>query len=122
MNDPWMAVRIMTYVGLLYQDLIRTNQLTSDKMLPPVLPIVLYNGDPAWTFATDISELIREIPGGLSKYRHSLHYLLLAERDYGGDELKELNNLVAALFRMENSHNPKDFLEVVVNCISQDLI
>ena len=115
--DPWMAVRIMTYVGLLYQDLIRTKQLTSEKMLPPVLPIVLYNGDPAWTAATDISELIREIPGGLSRYRPSLHYLLLAERDYGEDELKELNNLVAALFRLENSHNPKQLLEVVVSLL-----
>ena len=115
--DPWMAVRIMTYVGLLYQDLIRTKQLTTDKMLPPVLPVVLYNGDPAWTAATDIRELIREVPGGLSRYRPSLHYLLLAERDYGEDALKELDNLVAALFRMENSHNPKQLLEVVVSLL-----
>ena len=115
--DSWMAVRIMTYVGLLYQDLIRTGQLTIDKMLPPVLPVVLYNGDGKWTAATDISELIREIPGGLSRYRPSLQYLLLAERDYGDEELKELNNLVAALFRLENSRNPQQLLEVVVNLL-----
>jgi len=54
--DPWMAVRIMTYVGLLYQDLIKTGQVNRrSKMLPPVLPVVLYNGKPKWTAATDIS-------------------------------------------------------------------
>lgn len=42
-EDPHMAVRILTYVGLLYQDLIHTKQLDRGR-LPPVLPIVLYNG------------------------------------------------------------------------------
>ena len=40
--DPWMAVRIMTYVGLLYQDLIRSKQFVTHgpdgRKLPPVLP------------------------------------------------------------------------------------
>ena len=37
--DPWMAVRIQTYIGLLYQDLIRAEQLSVAGRLPPVLPI-----------------------------------------------------------------------------------
>ena len=61
--DPWMAVRMMTYVGLLYQDLIRRGDALKGKMLPPVLPIVLYNGDAKWTAATDIAELIPKAPG-----------------------------------------------------------
>jgi hypothetical protein len=44
-----MAVRMMVYVGLLYQDLIRRGEILPDKHLPPVLPIVLYNGDCKWT-------------------------------------------------------------------------
>ena len=43
--DPWMAVRMMSYVGLLYQDLIRKKQVLPHRKLPPILPIVLYNGD-----------------------------------------------------------------------------
>ena len=35
--DPWMAVRLLVYVGLLYQDLIRAGCLTPDGCLPPVL-------------------------------------------------------------------------------------
>lgn len=42
--DPWMAVRMMSYVGLLYQDLIKAKQVLPQHKLPSVLPIVLYNG------------------------------------------------------------------------------
>lgn len=55
--DPWMAVRMMSYVGLLYQDLIKAKQMLAQRKLPPVLPIVLYNSDAPWTAATDIAEL-----------------------------------------------------------------
>ncbi len=120
-NDPWMAVRIMTYLGLLYQDLIESKQFAvhsrGAKKLPPVLPIVLYNGDPAWTAATDVSELIQVIPGGLAKYRPSLQYLMLSEREYQDEELKPLENLVAALFRLENSRSPQRLLEVVTGLL-----
>ena len=120
-NDPWMAVRIMTYLGLLYQDLISSKQLPVDasgrKKLPPVLPVVLYNGSSAWTAATDISDLVQDIPGGLGKYCPGLQYLLLSEREYQETDLEPLKNLVAALFRLENSNSPKRLLEVVTSLL-----
>jgi predicted transposase YdaD len=33
--DRFMAVRILSYMGLLYQDLIRSEQLTASGQLPP---------------------------------------------------------------------------------------
>lgn len=111
--DPWMAVRIMTYVGLLYQDLIQGGRQGGKDRLPPVLPIVLYNGGQRWTAATEIGELIQHIPGGLGKYRPRMQYLLLSEREYSDEELSGINNLVNALFRLENSRNPQHLLDVV---------
>jgi len=105
--DPWMVVRIMTYLGLLYHDLIKGKQLTTGGKLSPVFPVVLYNGNHKWMAATDISQLVVDVPGGLSRYRPQLQYLLLAERDYSDVELGELKNLVAALFSLGNSHNPE---------------
>ena len=115
--DPWMAVRMMTYVGLLYQDLIKGKQLAVGKRLPPVLPMVLYNGNSEWTAATDIGELVAEVTGGLSRYQPQLHYLLVAERDYRDSDLGKLKNLVAALFRLENSKNPELLLEVLTTLL-----
>ena len=39
--DRFMALRMLVYVGLLYQDLVRGKQLGPDGLLPPVLPIVI---------------------------------------------------------------------------------
>jgi hypothetical protein len=41
--DRLMAVRLLTYIGLLYEDLHRSKAIGPDDPLPPVLPIVLYN-------------------------------------------------------------------------------
>ncbi len=48
--DRLMAVRLLTYVGLLYQDLAAAGEIPPGGPLPPVLPIVLYNGQalPKW--------------------------------------------------------------------------
>jgi hypothetical protein len=115
--DRFMAVRILVYVGMLYQDLIRAKQLTPDGLLPPVLPVVLYNGEPDWTAALEISELIESVPGGLEHYRPQIRYLLLEERRYQDSELVAMQNLVAALFRLENSRTPEDIASVVAALI-----
>src|SRR5690606_9886756 len=72
--DPYMAVRVMDYVALLYQDLIRTRQLHAGQ-LPPVVPVVLYNGRSRWRAATDLGELIFPVTGTLAAYQPRLRYL-----------------------------------------------
>jgi len=115
--DKYMAVRLMTYMGLLYQDLIKTRQLLPDKRLPPIFPVVLYNGEKRWDAATELKDLIVNLPGGLEQYIPSLKYLILDEGTYDLDELSPLKNLVAAIFRLENSNSDDDILEVITNLI-----
>lgn len=102
--DPWMAVRILTYLGLLYQDLARQNPAA--RKLPPVLPIVLYNGKRSWGAATEISELIEPPPGRLADFLPRLRYLLLDEGALDESAPLAFQNLAAALFRLEKSPNP----------------
>lgn len=111
--DRFMAIRILVYVGMLYQDLIRAKQLTPNGLLPPVLPVVLYNGDRKWTAARDVGELVETVPGGLEHYRPHIRYFLLEERRYEEAELASMQNLVAALFRLENSRAPEDVCQVI---------
>ena len=75
--DPWMALRIATYVGLLYQDLIRTKQFAADGTLPPVVPIVLYNGEPPWSAELSVAPLYHAIPAPLAEFRLAQRYLVL---------------------------------------------
>ncbi|WP_018869230.1 Rpn family recombination-promoting nuclease/putative transposase [Thioalkalivibrio sp. ALgr3] len=113
--DRFMAVRMMTYLGLLYQDLIRQKALTPGGRLPPVLPVVLYNGETRWTAAQNVGELVERVPGGLEHYRPDLSYLLLDEGAIveAPDWSDETRNVAAALFRLEHNRNEQDLLDVL---------
>ena len=110
--DRFMAVRILTYLGLLYQDLIRTGQLTARGLLPPVLPVVLYNGRRRW-------DAPRTSPRSSSRPRRpgSLPPAIALPAAGRGairrGELAPLRNVVAALFRLENSRSPDTVRDVL---------
>ncbi|QEA40833.1 Rpn family recombination-promoting nuclease/putative transposase [Pistricoccus aurantiacus] len=113
--DAFMALRIMTYVGLLYQDLVKQKKLTQSGKLPPVLPIVLYNGGKRWNAARNVSELVQPVPGGLEQYRPDLPYLLLDEGAIVASEQwpKETRNVVSAIFRLEYHRSHQDAIELI---------
>ncbi|MBS7244818.1 MAG: Rpn family recombination-promoting nuclease/putative transposase [Comamonas sp.] len=112
-TDPWMAVRIMTYVGLLYQDLIRAKQVLPGKKLPPVLPIVLYNGERKWTAATNIANLIPKAPGLVAQYLPQLQYLLIEHNQYSSEQLGKISNLVAAIMAFEQPESEQALLDLI---------
>lgn len=111
--DPFMALRVLVYVGLLYQDLVQHRQLTTAGKLPPILPLVLYNGTSVWGAARELAELIEDVPGGLEQYRPRLRYCLLDEGQIADSDLEALRNLAAALFRLEKSRGPEDIQRVL---------
>jgi hypothetical protein len=59
--DKYMALRMMVYIGLLYQDLIKHKEVLADGRLPPILPIV---------------------PGLVEQFKPHLKYLLIDENAY----------------------------------------
>ena len=105
--DRFMAVRLMTYRGLLYQDLVRGGRLGSTAKLPPVVPIVLYNGVERWHAPLDVADVLDEHPAGLERYRPRARYLILDEGAFAEADLASLRNLAAAVFRLENSRSPE---------------
>jgi predicted transposase YdaD len=111
--DPYMAVRIKTYVGLLYQDLIRAGNVLPARMLPPVLPIVLYNGEAAWTAATDVADMVPAMPGLLAHYQPAQAYLLIDEGRYSDEQLTAKENLVACMIRFQRAPSIEVLCEVV---------
>lgn len=123
--DRWMAVRIMTYVGLLYQDLIRRGHINAPQQgkrrkrpataqLPPVLPIVIYNGERGWTAATDVAELIPTVPGVVDKYVPRMKYLLIDESTQAKrGETLGLHNLMAAIVRIEHPASSEALVHII---------
>ena len=111
--DPWMAVRIQTYLGLLYQDLIRAESLSTAGRLPPVLPVVLYKGGTPWTAADTLEPLIEPAPPVLDTYRPRQAYLLLDEQRLAKAGPLPERNLCAALFRLEASRGADEAMGIV---------
>lgn len=107
--DRFMAVRTMTYLGLLYQHLIKQKALTPSGKLPPVFILVLYNGIRPWRAALELADLIEPMPGGLDVYRPHLRYALLDEVQVPEMELESERNVAAALFRLEKSRDVEEF-------------
>ncbi|WP_101676311.1 Rpn family recombination-promoting nuclease/putative transposase [Alloalcanivorax mobilis] len=105
--DRFMALRIMVYTALLHQDLIRRGELGADRRLPPVLPVVLYNGERRWRAPTEVRPLIQPPPDGLERFQPNQGFLLIDEGAYASSQAQPLNNLVAALFRLEH-HRSSD--------------
>lgn len=98
-----MAVRLMVYLGLLYQDLIDRGELLESDKLPPVFPIVLYNGEEPWGAARELSELIARVGQEADAYLPRLRYRIIDESSYRLEDLEDRRSAVAELFRLERN-------------------
>lgn len=116
--DAWMALRVMVYVGLLYQDLIKAGEAAAPGRLPAVFPIVIYNGEAAWSARRDVAELVEALPGGLTAYRPSLRYHLL---DEGRVQGAAADNTVSDMIEIEAAPDP-DQVQRIVERLAKRLV
>ncbi|NHZ98599.1 Rpn family recombination-promoting nuclease/putative transposase [Massilia sp. CCM 8734] len=104
--DRCMALRMQTYVGLLCQDLVKRHALSPELLLPPVLPLVFYNGAPPWRAPMDLAELLTAPPAELAALQPSQRYALIDQRRLDRAALDANDDLLALLFRIELSLFP----------------
>ena len=114
-----MAVRVMAYQALLYQDLIRLKRSGRPGDLPAVFAIVLYNGEEAWKAAQQIAELIGKVPEGLEPYLPRLRFILVDINRLKPWELKPADNLAVQLYRLEKSRRLKKIERVLLGLFEE---
>ena len=117
--DRFMAVRLLTYLALLYEDIIRHRALTPSGKLPPVLVMVVYNGNRRWNAAREIESLIEPAPGMLGRSCPRFTYAVLDERRLAFGELGDASNLAVALIRLEVSSSREEILTVAAEVAAQ---
>ncbi len=94
-----MALRMMVYAGLLWQQLIHEGRIAADGLLPPIMPIVIYNGDARWTMPLSLRPLIGLPPESpFWPLQPELRYHLI---DEGTAEPAERDTLAGLLFQLE---------------------
>jgi predicted transposase YdaD len=97
----FMAVRLLTYVSLLLEQIIRTERVKPGEGLPPVLPLVLYNGRRPWRAPLDLASLFVQLPDGLRRRLPTLSYQVLDENRLDLEQPGLRDNRLAALLRIE---------------------
>jgi len=122
-SDEWMAVRTQVYEGLLWQQVIDEQRFRAGGRLPPLLLLVLYNGERRWKAASTTAELIALSPDSwLWPWQPQVRYGLFDMGSFPKEELARRSSLVALLFRLEQRHLPeelKDLLDDVMEWFRQ---
>ncbi|WNK21215.1 Rpn family recombination-promoting nuclease/putative transposase [Halomonas piscis] len=116
--DYMMPVQMMHYVAGFHDQLIKNGVTTPSKGLPPVFPIVLYNGAQRWTAERDVSDMITpQPPGFLQPYQPHLRYYLVDEGRYSDEDLAERNSVLSGIFGIEKAKDGREALQKAVDRI-----
>lgn len=100
--DHFISVRILNYITNMYMAMLNAKEI-KDK-LPPVFPILLYNGDPTWTAPETVASTI-EHHDLLGDYGIGFKYLKIVENEYSPETLLQIQNIVSTLFLAENHYS-----------------
>ncbi len=106
--DTDMALRVLAYTAQLYARLRREDH---KGPLPPVLPIVVYNGRARWSAAFDVRDAIAPAEAALERFQPRQGYLLLDVHRLRPEDLPE-GNVVSARFALE--HGDPEAMPAVV--------
>ncbi|MGE4503558.1 MAG: Rpn family recombination-promoting nuclease/putative transposase [Thiomicrospira sp.] len=119
--DPTMPVRMLQYVGLLYEHLLREHKIDIDLThgLPPVLPIVLYNGRPTWTAATSMVQIQPNLPAFLKPYQPAMDYFLLDEQRIEPEKLNAIHNALSLVFQFEQAYGIEAGRAVILKFVQE---
>ena len=98
---------------MLYQEIVKNSKSQEIRLLPPVLPLVLYNGKKQWNAAHALSQRIAQAPLQIREYQPEMRYLLIDESQLLESDLAVERYLAAAMFNIERSRTPQDFEDAI---------
>jgi hypothetical protein len=118
-TDQYMALRVLTYASLLWQQLAAEQRLMPGGKLPPILPVVLHSGDTQWRAPVALRDLIG-LPEGSSlwPWQPALRYHLIDAAAFTVAELAARDGLPALWFRLEDASDPAELAAVAEAVIS----
>ena len=81
---------------------------------PPVLPLVIYNGERRWSASTDVRELFAPVPEELFEYLPRHRYLLI-ELQAVDLSLLPRENVLSMIAGLEQARSPEQFEEFLAS-------
>ena len=111
--DHFMAVRLLSYVGLLFEAIVRQEKLKAGDLLPAVLSVVIYDGKRPWKGPQDLASFYPPAPPGLQRRLPGLSYVLLDESRLDLTRPELAANRVATLFQIERCEDPLEIPHLI---------
>lgn len=111
--DVHMALRMMTYLGLFYEDLLLQGIGKAWQPLPAVLPMVLYSGAQRWHAPRELGESLAPFPEGLGPFQPRLQYLLVDQVRLARSGALPRHNLAAAFFQIQARGSSESLTQAV---------
>jgi hypothetical protein len=108
--DAWMPLRLLRYVVLIWEQFRKQNPAAAK--LPPVLPLVLFQGGATWTADLSLSGLI-DIPDGLAQYQPEFRHLLvdLNHINSGNVKVNGILKEVLLALKIRGEYSPAHFAD-----------
>lgn len=114
-SEKHMALRIANYVTLFLHQLMVGNQVDITRGLPPILPIVIYNGASRWRAPVKLRELFGPMPDGLVPFQASQEYFLLDLRHLEPELVAEARGEASYFVRLERAESIEDVREALAS-------
>jgi hypothetical protein len=88
------------------------------QKVPPLFPLLLYNGDARWSAAQTVVELVEPEPS-LGDYAIGFRYFKLAANEFSREQLIGIGNIVSTLFFAESKPDMNLLIEQFVRVFEQ---
>jgi len=113
----FMALKVLNYITTFYMDYVNSDSKL--KILPPIFPIILYNGDKKRTAQANIVDLI-EFNDLLGKFSLNFEYCKIAISEYSQEKLTKIQDVVSTLLLAENCYDMKQLEQKLLFIFQQD--
>lgn len=114
--DRWMALRMLNYITNFYMDWVKAHP--EAHKVPPLFPLLLYNGEARWSAAQTMAELVEAAPS-LGDYGIGFRYFKLATNEFSREQLIGIGNIVSTLFLAESRPDLELLIEQFVALFEQ---
>ena len=116
--DRNMALRVHAYTARMYTKMLR-GKMPEDGKLPPVLPIVIYNGRTPWSAPMDIEEMISVTGSDLAPFQPRQRFFLVDVHRLKVEDLPP-NNVLSARIRLEQGTAANPVLEEMDDALDRE--
>ena len=102
--DEWMRFRLYKYQGRIWDESFKWHP--KQKQLPPILPLVFYQGASTWTYSTEFADLLPELARQWSFVPRFTH-VLIDQSGIGPEQVKgNLKAQIMQLLMLAAYHEP----------------